>query len=105
MTDPAEQPYVTGGIAGEDWAYDFDGMGRRLKADLLRVLPGGLPAGGRVLDFGCRSGMMRHLLVEAEETEIHGCDIDASSIAWVQRQLCPPCHADGCGPQPPLPSR
>jgi SAM-dependent methyltransferase len=96
--------YVTGGISGEDWAYSFDGMGRRLKADLLRVLSGGLPPGGRVLDFGCGSGrLMRHLLAEAEGTEIHGCDIDAPSIAWVQRHLCPPCHAYLCGQQPPLP--
>jgi SAM-dependent methyltransferase len=96
--------YVNGGVGGENWARDFDGMGRHLKADLLRVLPDGLPPGGRVLDFGCGSGrLLRHLLAEAEETEIHGCDIDAPSIAWVQRHLCPPCHAALCGPQPPLP--
>jgi SAM-dependent methyltransferase len=95
--------YVTGGNSDDDWAYGFDGMGRRLKADVLSALPGGLPAGGRVLDFGCGSGrLMRHLLAEAEVTEIHGCDIDAPSIAWVQRHLCPPCHADLCGPRPPL---
>jgi SAM-dependent methyltransferase len=96
--------YVDGGVAGEEWARDFDGMGRHVKADLLRLLPGGLPPGGRVLDFGCGSGrLLRHLLAEAERTEIHGCDIDAASIAWVQRHLCPPCHAVLCGPQPPLP--
>lgn len=95
--------YVTGGIAGEDWAHGFDGMGRRLKADLLRVLPGGVPPGGRLLDFGCGSGrLLRHLLAEAEGTEIYGCDIHAPSIAWVQRHLCPPCHAGLCRPQPPL---
>jgi SAM-dependent methyltransferase len=96
--------YVTGGISDEDWAYAFDGMGRRLKADLLRVLPGGLPTGGRVLDFGCGSGrLMRHLLAEAERIDIHGCDIDAPSVAWVRRHLCPPCHAEVCEPRPPLP--
>lgn len=96
--------YVNGGVSGEDWAQNFDGMGRHLKADLLRALPGGLPIGGRVLDFGCGSGrLMRHFLAEAEGTEIHGCDIDAPSIAWVQRHLCPPCHAHLCGARPPLP--
>jgi SAM-dependent methyltransferase len=96
--------YVNGGVAGEGWAHAFDGMGRHLKADLLDALPGGLPSGGRMLDFGCGSGrLMRHLLGEAERTEIHGCDIDAPSIAWGQRHLCPPCHAYRCPPQPPLP--
>ena len=96
--------YVDGGVVDEEWARDFDGMGRHLKADLLRLLPGSLPVGGRFLDFGCGSGrLMRHLLAEAERTEIHGCDIDAASVAWVQRELCPPCHAAVCGPQPALP--
>jgi SAM-dependent methyltransferase len=112
VADPSPPPlpprevaaYVNGGIADEDWARGFDGMGRHLKDDLLRVLPGGLPMGGRVLDFGCGSGrLLRHFLAEAEATEIHGCDIDAPSIAWVQRHLCPPCHAVRCGARPPLP--
>jgi SAM-dependent methyltransferase len=96
--------YVSGGISDENWAHDFDVTGRYLKADLLRVLPCGVPAGGRLLDFGCGSGrLMRHLLAEAERTELHGYDIDSPSIAWVQRHLCPPCHAGVCGPRPPLP--
>jgi SAM-dependent methyltransferase len=96
--------YVDGGVAGERWARDFDGTGRHVKADLLRLLPGALPPGGRVLDFGCGSGrLLRHLLAEAERTEIHGCDIDAASIAWVKRHLSPPCHAVLCRPEPPLP--
>ena len=96
--------YVSGGISDENWAHDFDVTGRYLKADLLRVLPFGVPAGGRLLDFGCGSGrLMRHLLAEAERTELHGYDIDSPSIAWVQRHLCPPCHAGVCGPRPPLP--
>ncbi|MCW3038332.1 MAG: hypothetical protein JWM31_237, partial [Solirubrobacterales bacterium] len=96
--------YVLGGVDGEDWADAFDAMGRRLKRELLGVLPGGLPAGSRVLDFGCGSGrLLRQLLDEAATCEIHGCDIDAPSIGWVRQHLCPPLQAELAPGRPPLP--
>ncbi len=59
--------------------------------------------GKRVLDFGCGSGkVMRHFLAEAQECELWGCDIDAPSIDWINRELSPPLHAFLNGEAPPL---
>ena len=42
----------------------------------------------RMLDFGCGPGRyMRHLAPLAETTELHGADIDADAIKWVQENL------------------
>lgn len=96
--------YVTGGVVGADWAAGFDRMGRAVKGELLRVAPDAFAAGTRVLDFGCGSGrLLRHLLAEGRVAEIHGCDIDAASVAWVQAALCPPLHAAVAPATPPLP--
>ena len=60
-------------------------------------------SGKRALDFGCGAGrVMRHFMAEATEAEIWGCDIDAESVAWLQRNLCPPMHAFVVK-EPPIP--
>jgi SAM-dependent methyltransferase len=48
-----------------------------------------------VLDFGCGAGkLLRHLFdVPAAGGELHGCDIDAPSIAWLDEHLAPPVRA------------
>ena len=61
-------------------------------------------AGDRFLDFGCGSGqVLRHLLPEAAEAEVWGCDIDAATIDWLQANLSPPLHVFVNGEAPPLP--
>ena len=79
-------------------------LGAETKAALLGLLPDGWSfAGKRVLDFGSGAGRtLRHFLVEAQTAEIWGADIDAASIEWLQRSLCPPLHATRCAPEPPL---
>ena len=58
----------------------------------------GLPDGWawedrRALDFGCGAGrVLAQFEDEAERAEIWGCDIDAASIAWLERELAPPFH-------------
>lgn len=97
--------YVTGGVLPQDgWEDEFDAVGAALKTQLLAQLPDGLADGARVLDFGCGSGrLLRHLLGEGARCEIHGCDIDGASVAWVQEHLCPPlAGAHRCPPEPPL---
>ena len=60
--------------------------------------------GKRVLDFGCGVGkVLRHFAHEAMIAEFTGCDIDAPSIDWLQRNLCPPFNAFRCSEDPSLP--
>jgi SAM-dependent methyltransferase len=55
----------------------------------------------RLLDFGCGCGrFLRHFGSLAETTEIHGTDIDAEMIAWVQANI-PFAHATVAPHLPP----
>lgn len=57
----------------------------------------------RVLDFGCGSGrVVRRFLDVADVAELHGCDIDAACIEWVQANLAPEVTAQRSGELPPL---
>jgi SAM-dependent methyltransferase len=82
----------------------YEEIGAQTRAALLDLLPDDWSfAGRRVLDFGCGAGRtLRQFLAEAEEGELWGADIDAPSIEWLQRSLCPPLHAWRCAPAPPL---
>jgi SAM-dependent methyltransferase len=83
----------------------YEALGAETKAALLELLPSGWSfAGRRVLDFGCGAGRtLRHFLAEATTAEVWGADVDAASIDWLTRELCPPLHAVRCGACPPLP--
>jgi SAM-dependent methyltransferase len=84
---------------------DFERFGRRYREAILDLLPPDWSfEGKRVLDFGCGSGrVLRHFLDEAEVAELHGCDIDAASIAWLQNTLSPPLHVFRNEEEPGLP--
>lgn len=58
---------------------------------------------GRVLDFGCGPGrIMRHLAPLAEQSELHGVDVDPDVIAWCAANI--PYARFITGPHnPPLP--
>jgi SAM-dependent methyltransferase len=109
---PAEPPYPPLRLADRvlslagyaDPLAAYRDLGLQTKAALLELLPPDWSfAGKRVLDFGCGAGRtLRHLLADAEDAEVWGADIDADSIAWLQRELCPPLHAARCRPEPPL---
>jgi SAM-dependent methyltransferase len=90
-------------VADDPLSY-YDHLGQRAREDILAVLPAGWSfQGKRALDFGCGAGRtLRHFLPEAESAEIWGCDIDADSIAWLDRELCPPLHVFRNEPLPPL---
>lgn len=91
--------------AAEDPWKAYDELGESLRAEVLAALgPGWSFAGRRALDFGCGAGRtLRHLLPEAAEGEIWGCDIDAASIGWLEQALSPPLRVFVNGPEPPLP--
>jgi SAM-dependent methyltransferase len=82
----------------------YEELGAEARHALLGLLPDDWSfEGKRVLDFGCGAGRtLRHFLVEAERAELWGADIDAPSIEWLQRALCPPLHALRCAADPPL---
>ncbi|MDO9354746.1 MAG: class I SAM-dependent methyltransferase [Solirubrobacteraceae bacterium] len=101
---PAElAAYVWGGNPPADWQDAFDAGGKLLRDQLEAIVPGALHGGARILDFGCGSGrLLRQLLPQATAGEVHGTDIDAESVAWIQGNLCPPCQATVAPSAPPL---
>ena len=74
--------------------------------ELLRSLlpPSWDFTGKRALDFGCGIGRMLLNGPARERTgEFWGCDIDAASIDWLERNASPPLHVFRCPVVPPLP--
>lgn len=92
--EEADDPYVR-----------YDELGRQARAVILEAMPSEWSfEGRRVLDFGCGAGRtLRHLVSEAEVAEVWGCDIDAESVNWLERNLSPPIRVFRNGPDPPLP--
>jgi SAM-dependent methyltransferase len=91
----------------EGWGEPFaayERLGAETKAALIELLPDDWSfEGKRMLDFGCGAGRtLRHFLPEARGGEFWGADIDARSVGWLERHLCPPLHALRCEPVPPL---
>ncbi len=95
-----------GSLAEAEDPYAFyEQVGAECREQILRMLPAGYELEGRrLLDFGCGAGRtLRHFLDQADSAEIWGCDIDAESIDWLQRNLCPPLHALRNEAEPGLP--
>jgi SAM-dependent methyltransferase len=108
MRAPLPPPELIGYVGNKDpvrQVEDFELFGRRYRDLILGLLPPGWSfEGKRVLDFGCGSGrVLRHFLGEAEVAELHGCDIDAGSIAWLRENLSPPLHLFRSEEKPGLP--
>jgi SAM-dependent methyltransferase len=103
---PQELARYVGHRSDDDPLAAYEAAGRRLSGFLHSVLPDEWSLEGkRLLDFGCGSGrVLRYLGVEAEHTELHGCDIDEQSVQWLKENLCPPVAEVFLSfPQPPLP--
>lgn len=84
----------------------YDQLGEGAKQSIVAMLPDDWTwPGKRVLDFGCGAGRtLRHFGDEAEVAEIHGCDIDAESVDWIEAHLVPPLTAVVASQAaPPLP--
>ncbi len=92
------------GAVGGDLAL-YQEIGRRTREEILALLPEAWSfEGKRVLDFGCGAGRtLRHFVAEADVAEIHGCEIDAPSVAWLEANLSPPFHVLRNEEAPPLP--
>jgi SAM-dependent methyltransferase len=92
------------GAVGGDLAL-YEEIGRRTREEILALLPEGWSFEGKsVLDFGCGAGRsLRHFVAEARVAEIHGCEIDAPSVAWLEANLSPPFHVFRNEEAPPLP--
>jgi SAM-dependent methyltransferase len=89
--------------AADPWAY-YDSLGTLAKQSITAALPPEWSfEAKRVLDFGCGAGRtLRHFLSEAQVAELHGCDIDHESVAWLDENLSPPLHVFPNGDRPPL---
>lgn len=91
-----------------DWfrtfAPDFFKGGPETREILLGLLPDDFSwEGKRVMDFGCGIGRtLTHFREEAEIAEIWGVDVDTDALANVERELCPPMHAQRSETDPPL---
>lgn len=82
----------------------YDKLGLDTRNGIVNRLPTDWTfAGKRILDFGCGAGRtLRHFSGEATEAEFWGCDIDETSIAWMEEELSPPFHVFKNGVEPPL---
>jgi SAM-dependent methyltransferase len=89
-----------GGSEGEE----FLAQGLRIKQTIVDALPADWTfAGKRVLDFGCGVGrVLRHFAADVPHTELHGCDIDLQSIAWLRDEFPPAFRVTTCERMPPL---
>jgi SAM-dependent methyltransferase len=91
-----------------DWfttfAPGFFQLGPETREILLRLIPDDFEwAGKRVMDFGCGGGRtLTHFTEEAEAAEIWGVDVNAEALSVVERDLCPPMHAQLSQVDPPL---
>jgi SAM-dependent methyltransferase len=83
-------------------AYLREGAAVRRRIDSL------LPAtwsyeGKQILDFGCGAArVLRNFFEEADRGQFWGCDIDGSSVAWINAKLNPPLRAFRNDLAPPL---
>jgi SAM-dependent methyltransferase len=88
----------------EKFAELWEKLGPETRTALLDLLPQDWTfTDKRVLDFGCGAGRtLRHFLAEAEQAEIWGVDIDATSVELLRDTVCPPLHVMRSGYWPPL---
>lgn len=101
-----ELMHRVGRVAGEDVVAGYRSLGRGSRRSIMHAMthaPDWTWADKRILDFGCGSGrVMRHMGPEAELARDYvGCDIDGSSVDWVNQNL-PPFRAFPNEHAPPL---
>lgn len=87
---PVPPPELQTRVAGplsDDRNYEVNG--RRARDTIVDLLPPDWSwEGKRVLDFGCGPGrVLRQFLPEADRAKLHGCDMYAPSIEWLERHV------------------
>lgn len=92
---PLELADRVGELPPRDPWPEYLGAGEVLRDDLVAALPGGWSwEGRRVLDFGCGAGrVLRQFALLAPGAELHGCDLHAPSVDWINERLSPPLQA------------
>jgi SAM-dependent methyltransferase len=82
----------------------WEKLGPQTRTALLELLPDDWTfEGKRILDFGCGAGRtLKHFMAEAEQAELWGVDIDATSIELLRETVCPPLHVMRSQYMPPL---
>jgi SAM-dependent methyltransferase len=96
IADPVAPPLAGAPGPGSD-------EGAQARTTILRMLPAEWSPRGRLLDFDCDGGsVLRHFHGEAADGEVWGCERDATTLASIQQELCPPFHAIGREAAPPL---
>ena len=102
---PIELVQRVGKVDDPNVAAAYEAIGRHSRERIERLLPPDWSWDGkRVLDFGCGAGRtLRHFLDEAERGEFYGCDIDAPSVVWLERNLSPPLRVFENAEEPGLP--
>lgn len=84
---PSHLRYRVGDLsAAADEIAAYNAVGRACYEVLVGSLPTGSElTGKRVLDFGCGAGRtLRHFLAADQGARLYGCDIDATSLAWLK---------------------
>lgn len=93
---------VAGQLSDES---NYEANGHFARESILSLLPPEWSwEGKRVLDFGCGPGrVLRQFGAEAQQAELHGCDMHEPSITWLRHHAAPRLQVFVNDELPPLP--
>jgi SAM-dependent methyltransferase len=100
---PIELARRVGGVDETDPVGSYDFVGSWARGELEACLPEAWSWDGKtVLDFGCGAGRVLRTFLPNPNTDLHGCDIDRTSIEWLADNLSPPLSVFVNREDPPL---
>lgn len=98
---PPELLFRVSGAADVEWFLRGGAWAREAIEQILASAGASLPAGARVLDFGCGCGRVARAWLTAGDLQFTGTDSDPAAVRWCRRRL-PKAHFLTNGPWPPL---
>lgn len=98
---PPELLFRVSGAADVEWFLRGGAWAREAIEQILASAGASLPAGARVLDFGCGCGRVARAWLTAGDQRFTGTDSDPAAVRWCRRHL-PKAHFLTNGPWPPL---
>lgn len=98
---PPELLFRVSGAADVEWFLRGGAWAREAIEQILASAGAPLPAGARVLDFGCGCGRVARAWLTAGDRRFTGTDSDPAAVRWCRRHL-PKGHFLTNGPWPPL---